>query len=75
MDEWRIPAVYRPGYEQARADDRDLAENYVRHTLIGDPEADAVVEALAEFGQRRRIDSSTPEWSGKKTFCGKPLRS
>ena len=52
MDEWRIPAVYRPGYEQARADDRDLAENYVRHTLIGDPEADAVVEALAEFGQK-----------------------
>ena len=53
MDEWRdrIPAVYRPGYEQARIGDRDLAECYVRHTLIGDPEADAVVEALAEFDQ------------------------
>ena len=53
MDEWRarIPAVYRPGYEQARVDNRDLAENYIRHTLIGDPEADAVVEALAEFDQ------------------------
>ena len=53
MNEWRdgIPAVYRPGYERARADNRDLAENYVRHTLIGDPEADAVAEALAEFDQ------------------------
>ena len=46
-----MPAVYRAGYEKARADDRDAATNYVKHTLIGDPAADAVVEALAPFDQ------------------------
>ena len=47
----RIPAVYRDGYERARADSPDGAASYVTHTLIGDPAADAVVEALAPFDQ------------------------
>ena len=47
----RIPTVYRDGYERARADSPDGAANYVTHTLIGDPAADAVVEALAPFDQ------------------------
>lgn len=47
----QVPTVYRAGHEAARRDDRDAADNYVRHTLIGDPDADAVVEALAPFDQ------------------------
>ena len=45
----RIPAVYRDGYERARADSPGGAANYVKHTRIGDPAADAVVGALAPF--------------------------
>ncbi len=45
----RLPAVYRDGYERARADSPDGAANYVTHTRLGDPTADAVVEALAPF--------------------------
>ncbi len=42
-----IPACYRDGYDRAVAINPDLATNYVRNTAIGDPLADAVVEALA----------------------------
>ena len=53
MDErkGRIPAAYRAGYEKARADHPERAANYVAHTLVGDPDADAVVEALASHDQ------------------------
>ena len=47
----RIPAVYRAGYEKARVDHPEVAANYVEHTLVGDPAADAVVEALASHDQ------------------------
>ncbi len=43
----RVPTDYRDGYERARAVDAELAERYVAHTLIGDPDADALMEALA----------------------------
>lgn len=42
-----IPTDYLQGYEQARAVNPDLAEKYVAHTLIGDPEADAAIAELA----------------------------
>ena len=47
----RIPAVYRAGYEKARVHHPEVAANYVEHTLVGDPAADAVVEALAPHDQ------------------------
>ncbi|MYL05399.1 MAG: DUF2236 domain-containing protein, partial [Gemmatimonadales bacterium] len=43
----RIPSSYAPGYEAARAIDSRLADDYIRHTTIGDPLADRVVEDLA----------------------------
>ena len=46
-----IPVAYRAGYGEARALDADLAAKYVEQTVVGDPEADAVVEALAPFDQ------------------------
>ena len=42
-----IPTDYLEGYERARAVNPELAEKYVAHTLISDPEADAVMEELA----------------------------
>ncbi len=42
-----MPTDYVEGYERATAVNRELAERYLAHTLIGDPEADALVEELA----------------------------
>ena len=42
-----VPTDYRDGLERARAVDAELADLYVAHTLVGDPDADALMEALA----------------------------
>ena len=44
-----IPSDYKLGYEKARAVAPDIADQYVAHTLIGDPLAEAMTEDLAEF--------------------------
>ena len=44
-----IPSAYVPGYEAARAQNAELAEAYIRHTTIGDPLADAVVQDLSSL--------------------------
>lgn len=44
----RTPTDYdNPGYAQACALEPEMAENYLAHTMIGDPLADAAVEALS----------------------------
>ncbi len=44
----KTPTDYdNPGYEQALALEPELAKNYVAHTMVGDPIADAAVEALS----------------------------
>ena len=43
-----VPSSYADGYQAARAIDREFADRYIRHTLIGDPVADEVVAELAE---------------------------
>ena len=47
----RMPSAYTKGYESAQALDPERAQNYVAHTLIGDPEADELMEELAPLGQ------------------------
>ena len=42
-----IPNDYRAGYEKARQLAPETAANYVAHTLIGDPLADAMMEDLS----------------------------
>ena len=44
-----IPTDYRLGYEKAHAVAPGIADNYIAHTLIGDPLGEAMVEDLAEF--------------------------
>ncbi len=44
----RVPTDYdNLGFEQACALDPEMAENYLAHTMIGDPLADAAVEVLS----------------------------
>ena len=43
----KIPSDYTTGYERACALDPEMASNYIAHTVIGDPEADAAVEQLS----------------------------
>ena len=48
-----IPSDYASGFEKARVLNPELASRYIAHTVIGDPEADAVIEQLFSVGQRR----------------------
>ena len=45
----QIPTDNVAGYERARVVDPELAANYVAHTQIGDPIADALVEQLSSL--------------------------
>ena len=40
------PSAYLEGYQKARLYDQTLADNYIRHTTIGDPELDPIMEEL-----------------------------
>ena len=42
----RIPTDYAPGYADARLVDAELARNYIAHTRVGDPEADAFIARI-----------------------------
>lgn len=44
-----VPGMYVPGYERARKIDPALADNYIRHSAIGDPLADAVVHDISQL--------------------------
>ena len=43
------PSAYLDGYARAQAVDREIADSYIRHTTIGDPELDPVMEELAKL--------------------------
>ena len=47
-----IPSDYDEGYKEARKVAPEIASNYVAHTRIGDPVAEAMTEDLAELGSR-----------------------
>lgn len=42
-----VPSSYAKGYEQARSLNPDFADNYIRHTMIGDEDLDPVMEDLS----------------------------
>ena len=49
-----IPTDYRAGYEKARQLAPEVAANYVAHTLIGDPLADALMEDLSRVSMQEQ---------------------
>ena len=51
----QIPVDYAAGYEKARAVDPEWADKYIAHTVIGDPEADAVVAYLGTLPQPESV--------------------
>ena len=56
-----VPSDYRQGYERARAVSPDIADNYIAHTLIGDPLGEAMTADLAELSptdSRRFIEAA-----------------
>ena len=55
--------AYQSGYEKARALNPELAAKYIKHTAVGDPEADAVADALASFDQTQmEATPKTPQF-------------
>ncbi len=50
----KIPSCYieEGDYAQARLLNPTMADNYVAHTFIGDPLADAAIESVAHLGQK-----------------------
>lgn len=44
-----VPSAYIDGYPTGRRYDRGLADNYIRHTTVGDPPLDPVMEELADL--------------------------
>ena len=52
MEPQTIPTDYPPGYAKARAVDPETADNYIAHTVIGDPLADELAAALATLGRQ-----------------------
>ena len=44
-----MPSAYIQGYEKAHVCDQALADNYIRHTWLGDPELDPIMEELADL--------------------------
>ena len=51
MEVQSIPSDYIEGYEKARVVNAEMADRYVAHTMVGDPDADALVDELAPLGQ------------------------
>ena len=49
-----MPTCYLSGYEKASALDAKTASNYVAHTVIGDPLADAMLDDLASLPSHER---------------------
>ena len=43
----KMPTAYVEGYEKARLYDQALADNYLKHVTIGDPELDPLMEELS----------------------------
>ena len=43
------PSAYVEGYRKARRYDKTLADSYIRHTAIGDPALDPVMEEISSL--------------------------
>ncbi len=49
MKTMTIPSAYVDGHKTARLHDEAFADNYVRHTIIGDPELDPIMDELSSL--------------------------
>ena len=49
MTAMSMPSAYVEGHKTARLQDEAVADNYVRHTMIGDPELDPIMDELSSL--------------------------
>ena len=49
MTTMTMPSAYVEGHKTARLQDEAVADNYVRHTMIGDPELDPIMDELSSL--------------------------
>ncbi len=49
MTQIQVPSDYTESYQKARRLDPETADNYIRHTLIGDPELDPIMQDLSSM--------------------------
>lgn len=56
FDPTRVPTCYADGFQKASELDPDIASNYIAHTSVGDPEADALIEALETVDPVRSME-------------------
>ena len=71
----KLPTDYdHPGVARARVLEPEMVENYLAHTLVGDPVADAAVEALAALdrGRSSRLIAAFVNSSGSDTWPDAP---
>ena len=47
----QMPTCYAEGFRKASEIDPDIASNYIKHTTIGDPRADALIDELSTLDQ------------------------
>lgn len=62
----KVPSAYSESYQRARASDPEGVDNYLRHTTIGDPELDPVLEELSDLtpADLHRYVRAIIEWEG-----------
>lgn len=65
-DSMRVPSAYLESYPRVRSSDPEGVDNYIRHTTIGDPELDPVLEELSDLppSELHRFIRAVIEWEG-----------
>ena len=72
-----LPSAYRLGYAEARKHNESLAENYIKHTIIGDPELDPILAELSSIPHaqlHRFIEGGIEQNESKLKSAPKELR-
>ena len=70
----KMPTAYPPGYEKARLIDPRVADQYIEHTMIGDPLGERMAEDLEQFSREqstRWIDAAMNQ-EGEEALRGAP---
>ena len=69
-----IPTDYIEGYEKARKLAPDIADNYVAHSLIGDPLGDAMMEDLGQLSaeEASRLIEAAMQQEGEEVLKDAP---
>ena len=70
----KMPTAYPPGYEKARLVDPRIADQYIEHTMIGDPLGERMAEDLEQFSREEstRWIEAAMNGEGEEALRGAP---